>query len=524
MPYCIITPSLKRSSVALTTLLCCSDRVSDIRFNRIDQTITFNDTLKGGINTFKVTVSLSRVVTDISVESSSYSVGLTLERVASTQLSVSDDSKNKESTIIDASTSLEHVSGPVNLLGNSSIIASTTGSTSVPCHFKNNSEYLRSVSGGYCGLSDIAIQRDTKSLGGRSICTNSSTVSNTLVTLEVKDTIPDTSGRSLSLLNNSNSLGNIICPTADHYFTCLLDHIVIPVRDFVILSPYLYSVSAHIGREGVILLSFNLRVRLGNVSLFDLGLASLYKSGSQLRVSTHSSLSVHCKGCGRFVHKVADAKLVPLPTDIFNSSSDATFCEECELDIPSDTISLCHSPSIVYHSEEFVTLFIPPASDPLPVRCNTCDLQLGHYRVGKLEYVDFYKSHISLYSGDSDKDIFWRHSPLSDFIESLQYNSQSRLYITSEGNDKTLFTGCELEVPLVCLEIIKICSTPDTFVTSAFGILKASRILWRFVREFGNPLIKCNPVTFELLHERLLYFSQELDPNSGYRPSLLVSY
>ncbi|ORM41289.1 uncharacterized protein BXIN_0837 [Babesia sp. Xinjiang] len=495
MPYCQLTPRLDRCSVVLKTPLCFPYKFTRFSYEKRSGLVNLFDSR--GLHKFQPRVLLHKCDSGIPSKEVAYSAELILTEVCSGNSSQNDTISVLHSTdnfpqIVD--THSESVEQGVTTEGSTPFLAEFLGKSCVS-------------------------SRDTSS-------------SNLLFSRSASEKTKHGLLPSFCVLFEESFSKKVPCPILGHSDVPCVQQFTVALRTFRVSQHCLEDISANCTSDGVLSLTWRIRLIAEGFTNLDLGLAILCESEQKVPLSQHRLLSLRCKRCRHVLVDVEGATVVPLPTEFFTSTKGSTFCEECEHQLSAKIPELARANNVIYQDAESVILFRPHSttSSDHTLCCDHCGHKVGNFTDETFQFASYRKSCISGFYDNTD-DIFWRHTPFREAIESLQYDKRTKLHIVVASDFSSSLSdrvdenpNAEHCGPSACLEIIKVTTRPDTFVSTRETIFEASQVLWRFVSDIDiTSEIKWEQESFEQLVSLLDYFSRSPDTTTGYTPSLLVA-
>ncbi|GBE62491.1 Thiamine pyrophosphate-dependent possible carboligase or decarboxylase, putative [Babesia ovata] len=494
MPYFQLTPHQKRGCVVLDTPLCGYRRHEDITYDRKNGRLLIEVGNGSQILQFIPNVRLRKLDAEIPCKTTTYVVELSLEH-QSYGCGNTSDGCNQTSAVVKSSN--VHLPG-VKQADTSDKQHTILPDTSVSSRISDHSGCIISSGDSFCGLKDD--------------CRPSTWVAN--------------------FLGGTFECKSFTCPIVGHSEGPYEQSFTVSIRDLHISRHYLQDISVQT-RDGLYTLIWSIVVYTPNIPYLDLRIATLRETACDFDIIKHRRLVVRCKRCQHILESVEDATILPLPTEFFSSVTGSTFCEECEPQLSSRVPSLVKVGHIIYQGEEVITLYRPSAHaiKEVVALCAQCGYRVGAYSDCDHQFVSYSKRSISAFVDDKPEDIFWRHTPEREAVETLQYHSGVKLFIfgavevPEQLSVGSTGPGVEEEHTAgnCCIELIKVTSQPDAFVATSDTVIEASRVLWRLVEvPEGVSLVRWSSELYDHLLDVLRYFSQSTDPATGFTPSLLV--
>ncbi|KAK1442355.1 hypothetical protein BgAZ_403850 [Babesia gibsoni] len=462
MPYCLVTPCLERGSIAVKTHIDVITAGSRAVYSRERNILSIYGSSGSRSHVLSPAVHLTRESTEIPHEAGHYLVTLTLEHV------LQEDFGTAEVTSED----------------NASI--------------EKNIRVYESLSHGSNAIANIDILSNVSATGESELNTRFAGDFDQIVSFVLSDGGPSRQGTRL-----------------------------FSTEPFVVGFPGLnitqHSVESISLDDSNVTLTWRIGIRIKALRQIDLKLAALGNSSVGECISKCNTLVLRCRRCDQIVEQINNAVVVPLPSEFYTTTIGSTFCEECEPHLTLSSPTLAESHSLVYEGEEVVTLYKPDRVNESgrTVGCESCSTPLGTFSDCSHKFVSYRKCCVAGLRDDTTRDIYWRHSPEIQSIESLQYAKGIKILVAADGLSGLL---SHPQKYLPCIEIIKVTSSPDTLVIAKGTVFEASRILWRWATCTDKAVPENLPEEHVKHLIRIIkYFSQEPDPVAGYTPSLLVA-
>lgn len=492
MPYCQVTPCLERGTIVLYTRLCVPEVCDKAAYDASQHTFVLHSIDCRQIRVFRPTVHLRRSESGIPRESGFYAAFVSLVEVEGGSTGI----------LSAAADAIYSCNEGIDVGGqNIPVSQGDASETSVKPHTKesvgNSHDRLETST---CGCSFVG------------------------------EGVLDTDSKLAAVFGEDSSAAvSPCCSTVALSESLQNDPLTIGFRGLDIARYCLETISAHRVDGASFLLTWRIRIYTRNLRSTALSLAAIQGSNISCSVSRCDSFVLRCKRCCHVIERVANATLVPLPSDFYTSTTGSTFCEECEPHLVNNFPALARADGIIYQGEDVIILYRPgiPATEDGSIICISCRYSLGNFSDCSRQFVRYRKSCVSGSCGELSGDLFWRYSPAIEAIESLQYDKRARVTVgpvdPSELNDSVPVKS-ELSADSCWIEIIKVVPQPDTFIISNKGVFEASRIVWRRMKHMNTTLhVKLPRGHFERLLGVLQYFSQEADPLTGYTPSILLA-